>query len=56
MNQRTGKECNKVDCISYHYYRHWARNLCNSAIKACMECKHAYNSQYRRKEENNATE
>ena len=53
MNQRTGKECNKVDCINYPYYSYWYENLGKYALTACTNCKYAHVSQYKRKEDNN---
>ena len=47
MKERTGKECKKVYCDNHKVYSNWIRNLGNSALKECMECKHAYVSQYR---------
>ena len=37
--------CKKVKCIRYNDYVEW--DCGNSALKFCMECKHAHVSQFR---------
>jgi len=46
MEKRTGKECKKIACKNYIYYSSWYNNLGSTALSECMNCKHAYKSQY----------
>lgn len=39
---RTGNECNKIDCVSWHV----EGSIFGSDVKFCKECKWAYKSQY----------
>jgi hypothetical protein len=48
MKKRTGKECHKINCKNYITYVNWAKNLGNSILLECMECKNAHVSQYKR--------
>lgn len=41
---RTGKECNKTECVRYKDYVAWK---CGSmSLDFCMNCKHSHVSQY----------
>jgi hypothetical protein len=46
MKLRTGKECKKFNCEVYITYANWAKNLGNSILGRCMNCKYAHVSQY----------
>jgi hypothetical protein len=46
MKSRTGKECHKVNCVCYVAYVNWAKNLGNSSLQNCMNCKYSHVSQY----------
>jgi hypothetical protein len=46
MKSRTGKECRKVNCAFHVTYVNWAKNLGNSSLNNCMECKYSHVSQY----------
>jgi len=46
MKLRTGKECKKIRCKNFKSYSDWIHNLCDRSHRECMECKHAYVSQY----------
>jgi hypothetical protein len=46
MKQRTGKECKKFKCVYWITYANWSKNLGNSSLKICMNCKNAHVSQY----------
>jgi len=46
MKLRTGKECKKVNCAFYITYYNWSKNLGNSVLQNCVNCKHAHVSQY----------
>ncbi len=35
-----------VNCVNYQYYSHWADNLSRSELMVCMDCSHAFVSQY----------
>ncbi len=48
MKNRTGKECKKINCVLYVTYVNWTKNLGNSVLENCMNCKHAHVSQYRK--------
>jgi hypothetical protein len=47
MKNRTGKECKKLNCVWHVTYVNWAKNLGNSALVNCMNCKYAHVSQYK---------
>jgi ribulose bisphosphate carboxylase small subunit len=46
MKQRTGKECKKFKCAYWITYANWAKNLGNSSLENCINCKNAHVSQY----------
>jgi hypothetical protein len=47
MNQRTGKECKKTDCVRHNDYKRWQ---CGTlALNVCMNCKWSHVSQFERK-------
>jgi hypothetical protein len=46
MKDRIGKECKKVNCVLYVTYVNWAKNLGNSSLVNCMNCKYSHVSQY----------
>ena len=48
MKERTGKECKKIKCAYWIMYVNWSKNLGNSSLQICMNCKNAHVSQYRR--------
>jgi hypothetical protein len=47
VKNRTGKECKKGNCVNYVAYVNWGRNLGNSALTDCMNCKNSHVSQYK---------
>jgi Zn ribbon nucleic-acid-binding protein len=53
MKTRTGKECKHSLCKNYDKYSRWMNNLGSASLKECMNCKHAYVSQYQVKQEGN---
>ena len=48
MKNRTGKECKKINCVNHIAYVNWAKNLGNSVLETCRNCKNAHVSQYRK--------
>ena len=46
MKRRIGRECKMRNCKNYIYYSSWYNNLGSTALSECMNCKHAYKSQY----------
>jgi hypothetical protein len=46
MKSRTGKECKKTNCALWITYANWSKNLGNSSLEICMNCKNAHVSQY----------
>ena len=50
MKQRTGKECHRIYCEFYITYYNWSKNLGNSILENCMNCKNAHVSRYRKGE------
>jgi hypothetical protein len=48
MKLRTGKECKKFKCAFYVTYVNWSKNLGNSVLENCMNCRNAHVSQYRK--------
>jgi len=53
IEQRTGKECKKTECIRYDNYLKWS--LGDRAINFCMQCKHSHKSQYKSKSNKNVS-
>jgi len=47
MKNRTGQECKKINCVYHVTYVNWAKNLGNSFLENCMNCRHAHVSQYK---------
>ena len=45
--QRTGEECKRTECERHKHYVAWQCGT--SSLNFCVECKHAYVSQYKRK-------
>ena len=49
---RTGKECKKINCSRFKDYLAWDAG--KNSLSFCMECKHAYVSQYKKLEPPNS--
>ena len=47
MKTRTGKECNKTECVRHESYMRW--NYGNPDLQVCMNCKWAFVSQFEKK-------